>query len=400
MISTHLKILLLEDNQDDVSLLKRELDKSGMQFTLSVVESKDGFVLALEEFHPDIILSDHTLPSFDSMRALAIVKERKLDTPFILITGSVSEEFAVECMKAGVDDYIIKSSLKRLPSSIENIFSNIQIRREKASIEILHEELKNAYAEIAEKNKNITDSILYAKRIQNAMLPDTEILNDCFSESFIYYMPRDIVSGDFYWFEQHHGKFILAVADCTGHGVPGALMSVIGIELLNKIVNERHITFPTDILRNLNVGVTRFFNQGQNDTTDGMDVAICVIDFSTNTLEYAGANRPLWFMRDNILKEIKPTKNAIGGAGESKYYKTHKINFEPNDVLYLFTDGIIDQFGGDDNKKLMKKRFNELLMSSYQKSMRTQGDMLSDFMYSWRGDNEQVDDMLAIGVKF
>lgn len=394
------KILLVEDNPDDVGLVLRELQQSELLFELLTVKTKEDYVRMIGEYAPDIILSDHTLPSFDSREAFSILKERSVIIPFILVTGSVSEEFAVECIKAGMSDYILKTSLKRLPSSIENILAGNKIKREKSIIEALHIELKKAYKKIAEKNKDITDSIIYAKSIQNALLPDPEKLNAVFAESFIYYNPRDIVSGDFYWFKQYDNKFIIAVADCTGHGVPGALMSVIGIELLNKVVNEQHIMYPSDILRSLNVGITRVFNQHQNETYDGMDIAVCCFDLLKNTLEYAGANRPILIMRDKFLQEIAPSKYSVGAGTETKVFVTHKVDFKKNDRVYLFTDGLIDQFGGFYDKKLMKSKLKKLLVSSQELSIKQQMNAMSDFINSWKGANEQVDDMLAIGIKY
>lgn len=399
-----LKILVLEDNPGDVFLLKRELEKAGMLFSLYVADSKETYIEGLKTFGPDIILSDHSLPSFDSMEALDIVKKSNIDIPFILVTGTVSEEFAVECMKAGVSDYIIKDSLTRLPSAIENIFNSQEIKREKESIELLHKELKNAYQEIAEKNKSITDSINYAKRMQDAILPDSERLSKFFPEWFIHYKPKDIVSGDFYWFEERNNKLIIAVADCTGHGVPGALMSVIGVELLNKIVNEKNITLPSEILRQLDMGIALCFKQKENITTstDGMDMAICTINFDTNEMIYAGAQRPLWLIRENTLEEIKPTKFPIGGlfSGGKRSYENHRIKINPNDLVYFFTDGITDQFGGEFEKKLMTKKLKMLLLSMQSNNLNEQQHIFNDYMTKWAGNLEQVDDMLIMGLRF
>jgi serine phosphatase RsbU (regulator of sigma subunit) len=176
-------------------------------------------------------------------------------------------------------------------------------------------------------------------------------------------------------------------------------MSVIGIELLNKIIVEKRITYPSDILRNLNAGVTRFLNQQENETHDGMDIAVCSIDLANRTIEYAGANRPVWLIRSSILEEVKPTKYPIGGGNEPRTYSTHKMSYEPNDRIYLFTDGITDQFGGFDDRKLMKKKLKKLLVASRPLSLEDQKTALSDFLTTWKGENKQVDDMLAIGIR-
>ncbi|HEX8515916.1 MAG TPA: SpoIIE family protein phosphatase [Bacteroidia bacterium] len=392
------KILLLEDNAADVELIHRELSMSGMLFTMHTVESRENFIIALNNFEPDIILSDHSLPSFNSLEAFAIVNEN-YNIPFILVTGSVSEEFAVSCMKAGVDDYILKSSLKRLPEAVNKILAGNVMKREKETIEELHRQLRNAFREIEEKNKSITDSIIYARRLQEAMLPEPERLDKMVADWFIFSQAKDIVSGDFYWFEKCNNHLIMAVADCTGHGVPGALMSVVGTSLLNKIVNEKHITKPAEILYNLNYGISRFFKQ--SNEKDGMDVALCSIDLTTGAIEFSGANRPMWIMHQSGLQEIKATKLSIGGLRESdsSSYKTHKIKTEPGDMIYLFTDGILDQFGGEKDKKLMKSRFRNFIASLRFKHMIEQKAVIENFVNDWKGELDQVDDILVVGLK-
>jgi serine phosphatase RsbU (regulator of sigma subunit)/CheY-like chemotaxis protein len=394
----HIKILLLEDNPSDVELINRELSRSGMLFTLHAVDSREEFIIGLNNFEPDIILSDHSLPSFNSLEAFAIVN-KNYNIPFVLVTGAVSEEFAVTCMKAGVNDYIIKDSLTRLPAAVNNILAGNVLKKEKEAVEELHRQLKHAFREIEEKNKNITDSIVYARRIQEAMLPDTKRLDAMVSDWFIFYQAKDIVSGDFYWFEKCHDHLIIAVADCTGHGVPGALMSVVGTSLLNKIVNERQITGPAEILQELNYGICHFFRK--NETKDGMDIALCSIDLNTHRVEFAGANRPLWIMHQNGLEELRPTKLPIGGLrdSDSNEYKTHSLQTEPGDMIYLFTDGLLDQFGGEKDKKLMKKRFRSFIASLRFKHMIEQKVILENFVNDWKGEREQVDDILIVGLK-
>jgi serine phosphatase RsbU (regulator of sigma subunit) len=396
----HLKILLLEDNPSDAGLIKRELSMSGLIFTLHVAETREDFIIGLNNFEPDIILSDHALPNFNSLEAFAIVS-KNYNIPFILVTGTVSEEFAVSCMKAGVNDYILKHSLKRLPAAIQNVLAGDLIKREKQAVEELHRQLKNAFREIEEKNKNITDSIIYARKLQEAMVTETNILDELVTDWFIYNQAKDIVSGDFYWIEKYYDKLIIAVVDCTGHGVPGALMSVAGTIMLNKIVNEKQIVHPVNILNELNVEISNFFRQ--NDAKDGMDVAVCSIDLNTRMIEFAGANRPMWIMHQHGLEEIKGTKRAIGGnhSNDSSQadFKSSFKQAEPGDMIYLFTDGIIDQFGGENNKKLMKKRFKNFISSLRFKHMIQQKAIIENYVNDWKGDHEQIDDMLLLGLK-
>jgi serine phosphatase RsbU (regulator of sigma subunit) len=394
-----IKILLLEDNPADAELIRRELARSGMHFSMHVADSREGFIIGLNNFEPDIILSDHSLPSFNSLEAFAIVN-KNYNIPFVLVTGSVSEEFAVTCMKAGVSDYIIKGSLTRLPGAINNILSGNILKKEKEAVEELHRQLKHAFKEIEEKSKSLTDSIIYARRIQDALLPESNRLEDLVTDSFIFSQPKDIVSGDFYWFEKHEDHLLIAVADCTGHGVPGALMSVVGTSLLNKIVNEKKITSPGKMLSALNYELCHLFKR--NEGADGMDIAICRINLLTQQVEFAGANRPMWIMHQAGLEEIRPTKLPIGGLhnSDSLHYDTHVFQPERGDMIYLFTDGVLDQFGGEKDKKLMKKRFKSFIASLRFKHMIEQKLIIENFINDWKGDNEQVDDILVMGLKF
>lgn len=256
---------------------------------------------------------------------------------------------------------------------------------------------------IEEKNKHITDSIIYAKRIQQAILPPEETLTSYLKNAFVLYKPKDIVSGDFYWIERKENKILFAVVDCTGHGVPGAFMSIIGFNGLNQIVNEYNITQPAEILNHLNKIITNTLKQRAEESKirDGMDISVCSIDMQTNTLQYAGANNPIFIVRNNEVLEIKADKQPIGNfVGENEFRFTNKeIPLQPNDNLYLFSDGYADQFGGPKGKKLKYSSFRKLLLENHKKPMQVQKQML-DFMFEeWRGELEQIDDVCVIGVK-
>lgn len=255
--------------------------------------------------------------------------------------------------------------------------------------------------ELELRNRDILDNLIYAKRIQDAILPDQRLITQSLPESFIIYYPKDIVSGDFYTFAQQHGKIILAAADCTGHGVTGAFMSMIGSSLLNQIVNERRIIRPDLILNQLNAGIIESLKQSNSEINDGMDIAMCVFDLENKQLQYAGANRPLWIVRNNQLIEIKANKFPIGGLQHKTdaVFSSHEIDLVKNDSIYIFTDGYADQFGGPDGKKLLSKRFREKLLSIQHLSMQAQSEMLKEFFNDWKGHYPQVDDVLVIGVR-
>lgn len=263
--------------------------------------------------------------------------------------------------------------------------------------------------EIENQKKEITDSINYSKRIQLAILPDQQEIKTELPQSFIFYKPKDIVSGDFYWYNKKNDKegnkiHLIAAADCTGHGVPGAFMSMIGVEKLNDIVN--HTTEPGKILRELNILIKKTLHQSSSDeaTRDGMDIALCAIDPQNKTISFAGANRPAWLVRKNNPKEIeeyKSTKLAIGGLTDDKQiFDTVQLSYSEGDTLYIFTDGYIDQFGGAMGRKLMSKNFKSLILSLQDKTLKEQESYLIDFFENWKGDKEQVDDVLIIGIKF
>ena len=261
------------------------------------------------------------------------------------------------------------------------------------------------------KNKEITDSINYAKRIQAAILPAPKIVKEYLKDSFVLYIPRDIVAGDFYWMEQIENGLIFAAADCTGHGVPGAMVSVLCNNALNRSVREYKLQDPGEILNKTREIIIHEFDKSEDNVNDGMDVSLCTLLFNdTDTehlhpyqLKWAGANNPLWIIRDNELIEFKPDKQPIGKYYENKPFTSHTIDIQKGDCIYTFTDGYKDQFGGlnngDSGKKLKANRMKELLIHLSNLPMEQQKQKLEDFFYEWKGDLEQVDDVCIIGVR-
>jgi len=253
--------------------------------------------------------------------------------------------------------------------------------------------------ELEEKNKDITDSIKYAKRIQNAILPP----ENSFAETFILFKPKDIVSGDFYWLAMTETKQVLAAVDCTGHGVPGAFMSIIGHNSLNKIVKEYGFLRPADILDQLNDEVANTLQQQteEDEVKDGMDIALMVFDFTTKELEFAGAYNPLYMIRDGELKEIKGDRFSIGRTSTKvgQKFANHKIKLKPGDTTYIFSDGYADQFGGEGGKKLKARAVKNILKKIQDLSMQEQKEHLDNVIEEWKGDHPQVDDILFIGTR-
>lgn len=262
--------------------------------------------------------------------------------------------------------------------------------------------IEQSKAIIEEKNKDITDSINYAKRIQNAKFSQKSDLQLTFKDSFILFKPKDIVSGDFYFFSNRDQSFFIAAADCTGHGVPGAFMSLIGIEKLDECVKQSNKV--SEILQNLNKAIKTSLKQNDHDTSsrDGMDIALCSIDLTNHSLNYAGANRPLWLIRKDSLnvEEIKATKKAIGGLTDNdQFFQTHECKLNKGDTFYIFSDGFADQFSGTDGKKLMTKNFKEILSQIQNLSLSEQEQYLDEYLEKWKSGTEQVDDILVIGIR-
>lgn len=271
------------------------------------------------------------------------------------------------------------------------------------SQKLLEEELKRAKVEniLIAKNKSINDSITYASFIQKSLLPTPLEIKKSVKDFFIFYKPKDIVSGDFYVVAEKHGKVIVAAVDCTGHGVPGAFMSMIGNDHLNHIIMERGITRPSEILMELNRGVKQVLKQKDHESTnlDGMDIAICAINHQNMCIEYAGAMRPLYYMNGE-LKETKGDKVAIGGTTNENYeFRNHTIPFKKGEMVYLFSDGYSDQFGGKDGKKFKTKNLKNLLLSIREKSMKEQEEIINNTFEEWKSRFEQVDDVLLMGIK-
>ncbi|MBL7919319.1 MAG: SpoIIE family protein phosphatase [Bacteroidia bacterium] len=293
---------------------------------------------------------------------------------------------------------LLGNALINMRDSLRSYSENMEEQVRLRTVEVVEKsgKLENAYREIR-------DSINYAKRIQESILPADETIATVFANSFIFYKPKDVVCGDFYWFSQKGDDAIIAALDCTGHGVPGAFMTVIGNSLMNQIVNFSEITGPSQILSQLDKRLHETLKQSGNViTNDGMDAAICRYKISKSEITFSGAKRPLYIFKKGELIEIKGNKSPIGSFGHEldKTFSEHKIKINPTDTLYMFSDGLQDQFGGHDGKKFMIKRFRDLLVEIQPLSMKEQGKRVEKEIRDWQKDFEQTDDMLLIGIRF
>lgn len=277
---------------------------------------------------------------------------------------------------------------------------NLRLQTEERLRETL-KEIEEKHLQIEEKNKEITDSITYAKRIQEAILPPVDLIRQHFPQSFVYYQPKAIVAGDFYWAEHINDVVFIAAADCTGHGVPGALVSVVCSNALNRSVKEFKLVEPGHILDKTKELVLDTFSKNGEAIKDGMDISLLSIKKSTHSLElkWAGANNPLWYVKNKQLTEIRANKQPIGKSYTSEFYVTHSLSLAKGDTLYLFSDGYADQFGGPKGKKFKYKQFADLLVSTQELALNEQFSKLSATLNDWKGDLEQVDDICIIGIR-
>lgn len=333
------------------------------------------------------------------LTALAPVKNSKGDVVAMVEVDTLFNTFITEARKKLARNLLISLAIFLLIGYI--------ILRLVKQVTRAEEEAKRKIEEsneiITQKNKDILDSINYAKRIQTAILAPREEIFSVFNDAFILYKPKDIVSGDFYYFSHVDGRGLIAAADCTGHGVPGALMSMIGNDLLNHVTRERKITQPAEVLDLLHKGIINVLKQDgkQGETRDGMDIALLSFDMNNpRKIQYAGAYRSLCIVRNGELIDYKANKFPIGNATmERGNFTNNEIDVQPGDMCYIFTDGYADQFGGDQGKKFMVKKFHKLLIEYANKDVYDQERFLDSAIEAWRGDHEQVDDILVIGIR-
>lgn len=273
------------------------------------------------------------------------------------------------------------------------------VESQKTLVEEQKAKVDAAYEQLEEKNTEILDSINYAKRIQSAILPPNKLVKEYLKDSFVLYKPKDIVAGDFYWMEPHENGVLFAAADCTGHGVPGAMVSVVCNNGLNRSVREHGLKDPGQILDKTREIVISEFEKSEEEVKDGMDIALCSLE--GNMLKYAGAHNPLWIIRSGAedVEEIKANKQPIGKYDEPTPYETHTIELNTGDTFYTFSDGYADQFGGEKGKKLKAKNFKNLLLSIQKETMERQRELIDEAFETWKGDFEQLDDVCVIGVR-
>jgi serine phosphatase RsbU (regulator of sigma subunit) len=321
---------------------------------------------------------------------------------FIFLVPALPENFLYSVPELTLRIIVYVALFLLLVSIISQSWSLYKTRHLLREKQLALEKIEIQKHELEIRDKNLTDSLIYAQRIQEAMLPSEDFFRSHFRDSFIFFRPKDIISGDFYWIGEKGDKIFVIAADCTGHGVPGALLSMVGLEIIEKAINEDNIENPAVILSVMDKVLEKTFSSGKNIGTiirDGMDVGLCVINRKRKKLEFAGAFFPLYLIRNNTLAEIKGDKIIIGMNQKGQEYTNNEIDLEDNDILYLFSDGYPDQFGGTENKKFMYRRFRYLLTTIHGFPVNDQKDILDENIKTWMAGNKQLDDMMVLGFK-
>jgi len=408
------------------------LEKTNTNYTKAVLHLKESIELRLQINHIQGLITSYTelgetflmMKDYDSALehlekglklALEVKAQQKEMRLHKLLYDTFKELNNTELALYHFEKYFeVKSQILSDEAAIN--IKKVQTRFEKEKSEkeaeferFKNEELKKANTIIEQKNKDITDSINYAKRIQLGILPKKEVLDKCFSNYFVLYKPKDIVSGDFYWAVDSVNRkskdklSIIATVDCTGHGVPGAFMSMLGYILLNQTITNPKVRTAAEVLNYLDHNLPKNLNStnSEQNIRDGMDMSLCIFNFNSMKMEFAGANNHCWIIRDNQIIELRGDKQAISASVdlEKNDFTNHIFNLKENDTIYLFTDGYADQFGGPNEKKFSYKRMRELLIANNDQSIQQQKESLEAAFEEWRGDLEQIDDVCIVGIK-
>ena len=363
---------------------------------------------AVVELESSILLKEAELALIDSS---VTQKEKEYEQNKLLAEQSKAE-LAATNEKLAVTQHILSN--QRIISYATMIaliiigalgfFAYKNFRKQKAQALIISKQKENVELQkhkVEEQNREITDSINYAKRIQEAILPPLKLVKEYLHESFIIYKPKDIVAGDFYWLAVLDDYVLFAAEDCTGHGVPGAMVSVGCSNALNRAVREHKLSTPSEILDKTLETVVGRFNRSDQGVRDGMDIALCSLNTKTMELQFAGAHNPLWIIRKGgeAIEELKGDKQPVGKYAKHQPFHNNKVKLKKGDTIYMFSDGYIDQFGGELGKKYKSKNFQSLLLSIADKSLDEQKVLIEEEFHNWKGSEEQLDDVCVIGYR-
>jgi sigma-B regulation protein RsbU (phosphoserine phosphatase) len=400
------KILIADDSELSYKMIAEFLLLEKDKVELFYAENGQQACDMATEIIPDMILMDVIMPEMNGIAAVRYLRaqEKTAEIPIIVLSATESLNSAYE---AGANDFILKPFRKyelliKVRSGLNLLQKIREINFQKDELKIRHEEVLQQRDRISRQQQDILDDINYSKRIQKAILPTDKCMRETFPEHFILNLPKNIVSGDFYWLGEYEKNTILAVADCTGHGVSGAFMTMAGTAFLNEILSSGNITGPADILFRLRGLVTKLLKQkGEaGEAADGMDISVVMLNEKHSSLRFAGANNPFYLIRDEEVTIVKGDRMPIGiHLNFDKSFTDHSLEMRSGDMIYLFTDGYADQFGGPKNKKFRYHQFQELLLAISKLTMDEQKKTLHRTITDWKGKNDQVDDILILGFR-
>ena len=399
------KILLVDDNPLNLKVLMAAL--GGKNYELLTATTGERALNTALVAQPNLILLDINMPGWDGYETCRRLKEnpQTADIPVVFLSALDDVDSKVKAFQAGGVDYLSKpfnqeEVVVRVNNHLKISSFTAELERYNQSLQQNLEEIKAMQERVAETNEKLTDSIFYAKRLQQAVLPQASEIASAFPENFVSYLPKDVVSGDVYYFKRRRHKVVLAGADCTGHGVPGAFVSMLVTNLFARLVEERGLTEPVSILEEMDFELQKAFDNKDHKVNDGADVAVCTIDRRTLKMQFAGAMRPMYVVREGEVVKLAPDRHSIGGGQIEHFGFTPRyFQLQNGDALYFATDGFADQFGGPTGRKMNARIFTQTLVAAQELPFARQKEFFERVFRDWQGDHPQTDDVLLWGVK-
>jgi sigma-B regulation protein RsbU (phosphoserine phosphatase) len=401
-------VLIVDDVPKNLQLLATILKEEG-KYDVAVASSGAKALKIVDNAHPELILLDVMMPEMDGFEVCRRLKASgsAKDIPIVFLTAKAGIKNIVKGFQAGGVDYVTKPF--NGTELLARVKTHIQLKQSREKLNHSLQQLQSAHREILATNNKIntvirqlTDSINYADLIQQAILPHKKDVRMVFKESFVLFKPRDIVGGDFFWVLESGSRLMIAAIDCTGHGVPGAFISILGYQLMREIIVIHKVWQPDSILNRLHRSINSVFSREKTDIRGGMDVALCSLDLQNQTLEFSGARSPLIYFHDNRLCHVKGNNFPVGGftRKQDKVFAKQVIPYRDSTMCYIFSDGFPDQLGGDRGRRFTLKRFKELLGDIHRLPMEDQEKALEIALKDWMGSEyDQIDDIMVIGFR-